>query len=215
MKDTNINPVRLTRRLFEDTDVVSTARSLLGKVLCTHFSGKLTTGLIVETEAYRAPEDKASHAYHHRRTSRTEVMFGPPGHAYVYLCYGIHHLFNIVTGPVDTAHAILIRAIEPVVGIDHMLARRNMAKLNYRITAGPGSLSRALGLERKHSGLDLTSADSSIWIEHQSATSMKQKKLEAHDIIASPRVGVDYSEECASWPWRFRIKDNPWVSLAK
>lgn len=210
-----MRPVRLTRAFFEGTDVVNTAKLLLGSVLCTNFSGNLTTGIIVETEAYKAPEDKASHAYNNRRTARTEVMFGEPGIAYVYLCYGIHHLFNVVTGPVGTAHAILIRAIEPLVGIEHMLVRRNMAEKRKRLTAGPGSLSSALGLDKKHSGLSLTDLDSPMWIEHLPKLPTEDKHLSDNDIIASPRVGVDYSGECASWPWRFRIEGNPWTSPAK
>jgi len=115
----------------------------------------------------------------------------------------------------DTAHAILIRAIEPLDGIEHMLVRRRMVKASYRLTAGPGSLSCALGITKKHSGLSLTADESPVWIEHPVATSTEEVNTTKEEVIASPRIGVGYSEESASWPWRFRIKDNPWTSPAK
>jgi len=210
-----IQPARLERAFFEGTDVVEIAQLLLGKVLCTNFTGKFTSGIIVETEAYRAPEDKASHAYNNKRTARTEVMFGEAGHTYVYLCYGIHHLFNIVTGPVDMAHAVLIRAIEPLAGVEHMMERRKMDKPVFRLSAGPGSLSRALGLNSNHSGLDLTSEYAEVWIEDPPNACVMPGEETAVLIVASSRVGVGFSQECAPWPWRFRIKDNPWTSPAK
>jgi len=176
--------------------------------LCTRIGGIYTAGKIVETEAYRAPEDKASHAYQNRRTKRTETIFSPGGVAYIYLCYGIHHLFNIVTGQKDQAHAILIRGIEPVEGIEHMLSRRKMTKIQPRISNGPGILSKALGITTKLDGQALYTKDQ-IWIE-------KGKNVVSDaEIVASPRVGVDYAEECAEWPWRFRIKGNPYCSRAK
>ncbi len=204
-----VYPERLDTSYFEGTDVESTAKSLLGKVLCTNFDDQLTSGLIVETEAYKAPEDKASHAYQNRRTRRTEVMFGKPGRAYVYLCYGIHHLFNIVTGPVDVPHAILIRAIEPVAGLKYMLHRRNFKNPSFRLTSGPGSLSLALGIKSHNSGLDLSHPNSPIWIENGILD------FDLVDILATPRVGVDSAGECAEWPWRFRINENAWCSPAK
>jgi DNA-3-methyladenine glycosylase len=215
LNNRSIRPVKLTRAFFESTDVVSIANLLLGTVLCTYFSGKLTKGIIVETEAYRAPEDKASHAYNNKRTARTEVMYGKAGHVYIYLCYGIHHLFNVVTGPVGTAHAILIRAIEPLAGVEHMLVRRKMTKSAYKLSSGPGSLSCALGLETKYSGLNLTATDSPVWIENRPMASPTAIDKAVTSIVASPRVGVAYSQECATWPWRFRIKNNPWTSPAK
>ncbi len=201
---------RLGNEFYQRSDVTNLAQDLLGMVLCTHLDGHHTCGIIVETEAYKAPEDKASHAYGGRRTARTETMFGPGGLAYVYLCYGIHHLFNVVTGPRDVPHAILIRGIEPVVGEEIMLERRKMAKLEPRLTSGPGSLSRALGISTALNAVDLASKKSPIWIE----TPEKEKEAD-FDIIASPRVGVDYAEECAAWPWRYRIAGNPWTSPAK
>lgn len=198
----------LKRSFYSSEDVVKLSRLLLGKYLCTNLNGKYTAGKIVETEAYKAPEDKASHAYGNRRTNRTEIMFNEGGHAYIYLCYGIHHLFNVVTGPTDMAHAILIRAIEPADGIEHMLTRRNMTKINYRLTNGPGILSQALGLSRDQNGESLTDRNL-VWIENRYIS------LKRDEVIRSTRIGVDYAEECASWDWRFRIKNNPWCSPAK
>ena len=200
---------RLGKEFFSHDDVVQISRSLLGKVLCSNFDGVTTAGIIVETEAYKAPEDKASHAYNNRRTSRTEIMFGRPGLAYIYLCYGIHHLFNVITGAENQPHAVLIRAIEPTTGLDKMLRRRGMKKLEPRITAGPGSLSTAMGFHKRQTGIDLCDAASAIWIEDHGNV------LSADDIVASPRVGVGYAEECAEWPWRFRLRGNAFTSPAK
>ena len=199
---------RLSDDFFTRPDVVQVARDLLGKYLLTCFEGKLTAGKIVETEAYRGPDDKACHAWMNRRTSRTEIMFAPGGHAYVYLCYGIHHLFNIVTGEKDMAHAVLIRAIEPTENVDIMLQRRNMDKLQRRLTAGPGSLTLALGMSTAQSGLLLTAPDSPIWLEDRGCS------IPEAEIVASPRVGVQYAAECALWDWRFRIRHSAWTSPA-
>ena len=140
---------------YQREDVLAISHELLGKVLCTNFNGSLTTGIIVETEAYAGVADRASHAYGGRRTNRTEVMYSPPGTAYVYLCYGIHHLFNVVTNVEGVPHAVLIRAIEPIEGIDIMLQRRKMSKLLPKLTAGPGILSQALGISTQHSWISL------------------------------------------------------------
>lgn len=199
---------RLQSDFFLREDVVQISRDLLGKRLCTRIDGLFCAAIIVETEAYKAPLDKASHAYGNRRTARTEVMFHQGGKAYVYLCYGIHHLFNIVTGPESQAHAVLIRAVEPVQGIEHMLSRRKLESPIPRLTAGPGILSKAMGITTKYSGLDLVQGKE-IWLEDHSDFDRQM------EIIASPRVGVDYAEECAAWPWRFRIKGNKWTSPAK
>lgn len=179
----------------------------MGKHLCTQIDGVFTSGMIVETEAYRAPEDKASHAYNNRRTARTETMFKQGGICYIYLCYGIHHLFNIVTGGTGTAHAVLIRAVEPVAGIEHMLKRRKMNTPSRWLSGGPGLLTRALGINKNHNAISVSKSPT-IWIEGRGST------IPSNMILASPRVGVDYAEECAEWPWRFRIKDNLWCSPA-
>lgn len=137
---------RLPESFFQSTDVVAVAKQLLGKVVVTHINEGLTKGRIVETEAYRAPDDRACHAWNNRRTKRTETMFARGGTAYVYLCYGIHHLFNVVTGPEGTAHAVLIRGIEPLYNLDLMLSRRNMEQVRPQLSGGPGVLSKALGI---------------------------------------------------------------------
>lgn len=157
----------------------------------------MTGGIITETEAYKGAEDKACHAYQNRRTKRTEVMFNAGGVAYVYLCYGMHHLFNIVTHQEGTPHAILVRALFPTDGIETMLKRRNKTKLDKTLTTGPGSLSQALGIQTKHSGTPLTHP--TIWIEDRGLVIEKEK------ILSSPRVGIDYAEEHALLPWRFHI----------
>jgi DNA-3-methyladenine glycosylase len=197
--------MRLPRQFYTGDNVVEIARALLGKVLCTKLDGILTSGIIVETEAYQGPEDRASHAYGGRRTARTEIMYHQGGTAYIYLCYGIHHLFNVVTNVKGIPHAVLIRAIEPLDGIEPMLVRRGMLTLQHRIASGPGSLSVALGLTTKLTGTDLVKRESPIWIEDSKSTVPKNQ------IIASPRIGVSYAKEWAKKPWRFRIKGNPWA----
>ncbi len=179
--------------------MVAISRQLLGKYLVTQIDGQYSAGKIIETEAYRAADDKACHAYNNRRTKRTEIMFAEGGIAYVFLCYGIHHLFNIVTAPKEDAQAVLIRAITPTDNIPLMLERRNFTVLKPQLTAGPGVMSKALGINKTHTGIDLCQPDSKIWIEGRGIV------LQPEEIIASPRVGIDYAEECVSWPWRFRV----------
>ena len=199
---------KLSADFYQRDDVQLISRELLGKVLCTQFAGDLTSGIIIETEAYAGETDRASHAYNGRRTRRTEVMYAAGGTAYIYLCYGIHHLFNVVTNRDGIPHAILIRAIEPLEGIDIMLKRRNMKKLLPRLTACPGILSQALGVSIYNSGISLL--DNQIWIEDNSNNS----PIGDFKIISSPRVGCEYAEEDANNPWRFRINGSPWVSPA-
>jgi DNA-3-methyladenine glycosylase len=152
----------LPRSFYDRPNVTMIAKDLLGKVLITRFDNKITAGRIVEAEAYNGVVDRASHAYGNRRTSRTEVMFGDPGTAYVYLCYGIHHLFNVVTNRKDTPHAILIRAIEPIRGQKIMQQRTHKKVVDKTITRGPGNVSKALGIFTYHSGLDLVESEISI-----------------------------------------------------
>lgn len=199
----------LSDQFFTRTDVVQVAKDLLGKYLVTNFDGEITAGKIVETEAYRAPDDRACHAFGNRRTARTEVMFSEGGRAYVYLCYGIHHLFNVVTGPADAAQAVLIRAVQPIDNVELMLARRKMERLAPKLTAGPGALTEALGIRTVHTGLNLIAPSSPIWLEDRGEVVLEE------NIVASPRVGVAYAKECADWPWRFRIKNSAWTSPAK
>ena len=206
---------KLSLDFYTRTDVVQIARELLGKVLVSEFEGQRTAGRITETEAYRAPDDRACHAFGNRRTNRTEVMFQEGGRAYIYLCYGIHHLFNVVTGPEGTAHAVLIRAIEPLEGIDVMQERRKFLGngasrkadkpiLMQSLTIGPGLLSKAMGFQVHSTGQSLISQDSAIWIEDDGAA------IPDYEIAAGKRIGVDYAGECADWPWRFWLKDSKW-----
>ncbi len=199
----------LPASFYQREEVVQVARDLLGMYLCTRIDGAVAAGKIVETEAYRGPDDKACHAWNNRRTRRTEVMFRAGGVAYVYLCYGIHHLFNVVSGREDQPHAVLIRAVEPTDNIPVMMDRRGFSRLRPQLTAGPGVLSQALGIRTHHSGLSLAGAEGPIWLEDRKAQPI------AEDILAGPRVGVAYAAECAAWPWRFRIKNSPWTSKAQ
>ncbi len=201
--------MQLQQDFYLREDVVQIAKDLLGKLLITEFDGQRTVGKIVETEAYRAPEDKASHAYGYRRTRRTEVMYATGGTAYVYLIYGVYHLFNVVTNTQDVPHAVLIRAIEPIENVDLMLRRRDMEILKPQLTAGPGVLSIAMGITTQNSGISLIAKDSPIWIEDQGI------RIKESEILASPRVGVQYAEEWAQVPWRFRIHHSRWTSKAK
>jgi DNA-3-methyladenine glycosylase len=191
---------------YQQPDVLAISQQLLGKKLLTCLENELTGGIIVETEAYRAPEDRASHAFGLRRTKRNEAMYQNGGCCYVYLCYGIHILLNIVTNQAEIPHAILIRAIEPTVGIETMLRRRRKHKLDYRLTSGPGAVSQALGITLAHNREPLTGPI--IWIE-------PGIEIQQDQIIASPRVGVNYAGEDAQLPWRFRVRNNSWTSLPK
>jgi DNA-3-methyladenine glycosylase len=190
---------------YQRNNVLQIAKELIGKVLVTKWDGIETSGRIVEVEAYNGIIDKASHASGGRRTNRNEVMYGKGGVAYVYLCYGIHHLFNVVTNERETPHAILIRALEPLKGIEKMLKRTNKKQLDNTLTRGPGNVSRALGISFKHhSGLSLLSKD--LFIADDDFV------LKTKDLAASPRIGVDYAGDDASLPYRFYIKGNPFVS---
>jgi DNA-3-methyladenine glycosylase len=198
---------KLGPSFYHRTNVVTIAKNLLGKLLVTSFNGDYTSGRIVETEAYNGVGDKASHAYGGRRTNRTEIMYAAGGVAYVYLCYGIHHLFNVVTNKQDTPHAILIRGFEPVTGIEIMLRRMKKEKPDYTIGRGPGNVSKALGIDKSHTSLSLLSNE--IYIADDGV------KLKPSKIIATPRIGVDYAAEDALLPYRFYVKGNPYVSGKK
>ena len=198
---------KLEAGFYNRADVVKIAKELIGKVLVTQFGEVITSGRIVETEAYAGAIDRASHAYGNRRTNRTEVMFQSGGLAYVYLCYGIHHLFNVVTNVKDTPHAVLIRALDPLQGINTMLERTGKKKIDYTLTKGPGNVSKALGIHTSHTGLSLL--EDEIYIADDGFTVAKK------NIIATPRIGVDYAGEDAKLPYRFILKDNPYVSGKK
>lgn len=189
---------------YKQDNVLDIARELLGKLLVTKWDGILSSGRIVEVEAYNGVDDKASHAFGGRRTNRNEIMYASGGVAYVYLCYGIHHLFNVVTNDKEIPHAILIRALEPVKGIDTMLNRVGKSKAEFTLTRGPGNLSKALGLSTSHSGYSLHSKE--LFIADDGFVFSKK------EIAASPRIGVDYAGSDALLPYRFYIKGNPFVS---
>jgi len=198
--------VNILDNLFYDrADVVLIARELLGKVLVTRFGGQRTSGRIVEVEAYNGVGDRASHAYSGRRTSRTEVMYMEAGRAYVYLIYGMHHLFNVVTNKKDIPHAILVRGLEPMEGIPLMLERTGKKKLDHTLTRGPGNLAKAMGLATLHTGVSLLKKGS-IFIGDDG-----YRPLET-SIGVSPRIGVDYAGPDAGLPYRFFIRGNPYVS---
>lgn len=194
---------KISLEYFQQENVVWLARDLVGKKLCTQIDGHFTSGIITETEAYRSWNDKACHAHLNRRTKRTEIMFAEGGHAYVYLCYGIHHLFNIVTNTEGNAEAVLVRAIEPLEGVDIMKQRRGREKLDKSLSSGPGTLSQALGIKTGHYGDKLDGER--IWLEQYLTPSDK-------DIATSTRIGVDYAEEDALLPWRFYLKTSKFVS---
>lgn len=195
---------RLGIDFYNRPGVTKIARELIGKILVTQFGGIVTSGRIVETEAYAGIADRASHAYGGRRTARTEVMFGSAGHAYVYLCYGIHHLFNIITNNIDVPHAILVRALEPLEGVEAMLRRTGKREADYTLTRGPGNVSKALGIHTQHTGISLQGDDIFIATDNFA--------LRRSSIVATPRLGVDYAGAHAQWPYRFILNGNPYVS---
>lgn len=196
--------MRLGEDFYQRTSVVKIARQLLGKCLFTRINGMVTGGIIVETEAYSWKE-KGCHAYGAKKTPRNAIMFGKGGYAYVYLCYGMHHLFNIVTNGPDVAEAVLIRALEPLSGMETMISRRGKLTNGFHLTSGPGKLTKALGIDRSFNGKFLL--DDEIWVEDVG------KSVTASGIEAGPRIGIDYAGDDARLPWRFTIRNNSWVSV--
>ena len=184
-------------------DVVQIAKELLGKVLVTKWNGEFTSGRIVETEAYAGEIDKASHAYK-GRTKRTEVIYNEGGTAYVYLCYGIHQMFNIVTNVNDVPHAILIRAVEPMEGIDIMLQRTGKKNADETLTRGPGNVGKAFGFHTSQCGVSLIS--DKLYVADDGY------KIKKSSIATSPRIGVDYAGDHAAWHYRFFVKGNKYIS---
>jgi DNA-3-methyladenine glycosylase len=197
---------KLPLSFYMRDDVVQISKDLLGKVLVTNWDGEKTSGRIVETEAYEGEIDRASHASK-GRTKRTEVIFGKGGVAYVYLCYGIHQMFNIVTSKEGVAHAILIRAVEPIAGTEIMLERTGKKKLDESIARGPGNVGKAFGFHTSQCGLSLISDE--LYIADDGF------KLNEKDIVASPRIGVDYAGEHAEWHYRFYLRGSKYVSGKK
>ncbi len=196
----------IPKKYYLNHDVVFLAKDLLGKVLLTECGGMITSGVIVETEAYRAPEDKASHAYNNRMTERTRTMYLAGGLAYIYLCYGIHQMCNVVTGEEGFAHAVLIRAIQPLDGIQTMLQRRNQSTLTPALTRGPGCVCKALNINRQLNAVAFYHPKSPLRIYDRGILFLNTQ------ISSSKRIGVEYAGESANWLYRFYINDNCYVS---
>jgi DNA-3-methyladenine glycosylase len=195
---------KLPIQFYEGTDVVLIAKQLIGKIIVTKFNGLITSGRIVETEAYIGLTDKASHSFGGKRTARNEHMYAPGGIAYVYICYGMHQMFNIVSNAKDIPDAVLIRAVEPIEGINIMLERTGKVKLDNTLTKGPGNAAKALGISKMHSGINLIKGE--IYIAHDGF------KITEASIGISKRIGVESSGDAALLPYRFYVKGNPFVS---
>ena len=189
------------QRDFYERPVLVVARDCLGKVLVHETPEGLAAGRIVETEAYRGPDDLAAHSANWRKTKRTEVMFGPPAHAYMFLLYGMHWAFNIVAGPEGHPHAVLVRALEPLHGAELMAARRGISSKSVTLCNGPGKLCAALGLDRSAYGLDLC------------ASSLYLTAGERGPVGRSPRINIDYAGSWVKKPWRFYERGNRYVSV--
>lgn len=193
----------MPREFYLRSDTLEIARDLLGKLLVVpDTSGQPVSGMIVEVEAYLGESDRAAHSYGGRRTARNEVTFGPGGHAYVFFVYGMYYQLNIVTGPSDHPHVVLIRAVEPIDGIDVMLTRRGRMK-DRNLTSGPGKLCIAFGIDRTLNGADLTGE--TVWLE-------EHQQFSRNRIAAGKRIGIDYAGSDAKQPWRFWLCDNQYVS---
>lgn len=195
--------MKLPRAFYTDPDVVAVARRLIGRLLVVPArDGQRVSGMIVETEAYRGPEDRASHAYGGRRTRRTETMYGQGGTAYVYFVYGMYYQFNVVTAGPDVPHAVLVRALEPVEGLS-LMRRRRRGGTDQSLTSGPGKLCIALGIDRRLDRADLLG--DRIWLE-------EGRRIPASRIASGPRIGIDYAEGWVHRRWRFYLRHNPFVS---
>lgn len=184
----------LSNSFYANPDVVDAARQFLGKRICSLVDGELCVGIITETEAYCGRGDKACHANNGLRTARTEIMYGHPGHAYIYLCYGIHHLFNIVTNRKGLADAVLVRAVEPVKGLEIMQQRRQIRHLK-NLTNGPGKWTQAFGITTNLNKTALSAPP--VWIE--------ESDIIPKQILSTPRIGIDYAGEDAKRLWRFQF----------
>ncbi len=200
-------PQKLNLSFYDRKNVILVARELLGKILVSKWNGIRSSGRIVETEAYAGEMDRASHAFGGKRTTRSEHLYGDPGTSYVYISYGMHHLFNVITNKKNIPHGVLIRALEPIDGIDQMLMRTGKSYGDLTLTKGPGNLSRAMGISKLNSGISLISDE--IFIEDDG---MRYKK---DQIIVTRRIGVESAREDAELPYRFIVKGNPYVSAKK
>jgi len=191
---------KLPLAYYLKNDVVTIAKDLIGKIIHTNIDGVISTALITETEAYAGVTDKASHAFGGRRTQRTETMYKEGGVAYVYFCYGMHYLFNIVTNKKDIPDAVLIRGIIPLVGIDCMLKRVNKPKITNDIGKGPGKVTKLLGINKSHDSISLMG--NTIWLTHNVFT------FDDSLIVTDKRIGIDYAGDDAKLPYRFYINNN-------
>lgn len=200
-------PQKLDSGFYDRKDVTKIAQELLGKILVTSWDGTRSSGRIVETEAYAGVNDRACHAFGGRRTARSEDLYGAPGTVYIYICYGMHHLFNVITNKKDIPHAVLIRALEPLEGVDQMLIRTGKFTADFTLTKGPGNLSRAMGMSKLNSGINLFSDE--VFIEDDG---LRYKK---NQIGITRRIGVESAREDAELPYRFIVKGNPYVSAKK
>ncbi|MCO6498568.1 MAG: DNA-3-methyladenine glycosylase [Chitinophagaceae bacterium] len=206
MKNTK-HPHKLPKSFYERTDVLQIAKELLGKIVVTDINNRYTSGRIVETEAYVGLVDRASHSFGGRRTVKNEHMYSPAGTAYIYICYGIHHMLNVVTNKEGVPDAVLIRAVEPLKGIDIMLERTGKKSLDHTLTRGPGNVGKALGIFKHYSGLYLF--DNQIYLMDDGFS------IPGEAIGISKRIGVEGAGEDANLPYRFYVKGNPFVSGIK
>lgn len=194
---------KLPREFYTRTNVLTVARNLLGKLLVVPApNGQRVSGMIVETEAYRGPLDRASHAYGGRRTKRTETMYGLGGTVYIFFVYGMYNQFNVVTNVENVPHAVLVRALQPIEGIELMRQRRH-GQPDRNLTNGPGKLCIALGIDRRLDRADLLGDH--VWLEDG-------EHMPSRKIASGPRIGIDYAEEWVKKPWRFWVRDNQYVS---
>ncbi|HVY28597.1 MAG TPA: DNA-3-methyladenine glycosylase [Polyangiaceae bacterium] len=193
-------------RSFYARPVLTVARDVIGKVLVHQTPQGTIAGRIVEAEAYRGPQDRAAHSFGGRRTERTEAMFGPPGFAYVFFVYGMHWHVNLVTTREGEPHAVLLRAVEPLVGAELMAARRGgMSPNDVSLCNGPGKLCQAFGIDKRHYAADLT----------RGSLFLSEAPRPRGKLGRSARIGVDYAESWAEKPWRFFELGNRWVSRAR
>lgn len=204
MQTTTTSMKKLPLSFYDRTDVVQVAKELLGKIVVTDINDRFTSGRIVETEAYVAHVDKASHAFQGRRTPRNEHMYAAPGTACIYICYGVHHMLNVVTNKEGIPDAVLIRAVEPLEGIDVMMERTGKKTADFSLTRGPGNTGKALGIFRHMSGIYLT--DNQIYLCDDGF------EVQDSEVGISKRIGVDSAGPDAELPYRFFIKNNPYVS---
>ena len=195
---------KLELDFYEREDVVQIAKDLLGKILVTYFEGIKSNGRIVETEAYIGLTDKASHSFNGKRTARNEHMYAAPGTAYIYICYGMHQMMNVVTNKKEVPDAVLIRAVEPMEGIEKMLERTGKKVLDNTLTRGPGNVGKALGLFKKHSGLYLLDDEISICDDGY--------RVKENELGSSKRIGVESAGADGLLPYRFYIRGNNFVS---